>query len=259
MTDQLTPAESALRDAARDYHRLPTPGKVSVSPTKPLTNQRDLSLAYSPGVAYPCLDIAADPRPGCGLHLAQQPCRRRNQRHRGARPGRHRPAGRQAGDGGQGLPLQEIRRHRRVRHRAGRARPGPAHRHRCRARAHARRHEPRGHQGARVLLHRAHADRAHEHPGVPRRPARHGHHLGRGDPQRPRDRRQGHRQGQDRRLGRGRRGDRGAGPAREAGPRSRATSSPAIQRASSTRVVATPSTPRRRATRRTRSCARSAT
>jgi malate dehydrogenase (oxaloacetate-decarboxylating)(NADP+) len=61
MTDQLTPAEAALRDAARDYHRLPIPGKIAVSPTKPLTNQRDLSLAYSPGVAYPCLDIAADP------------------------------------------------------------------------------------------------------------------------------------------------------------------------------------------------------
>jgi malate dehydrogenase (oxaloacetate-decarboxylating)(NADP+) len=61
MTDKLTPAEAALRDAARDYHRLPTPGKISVSPTKPLTNQRDLSLAYSPGVAYPCLDIEADP------------------------------------------------------------------------------------------------------------------------------------------------------------------------------------------------------
>jgi malate dehydrogenase (oxaloacetate-decarboxylating)(NADP+) len=62
MSDKLSPAEAALRDAARDYHRLPSPGKVSVSPTKPLTNQRDLSLAYSPGVAYPCLDIAADPR-----------------------------------------------------------------------------------------------------------------------------------------------------------------------------------------------------
>jgi len=62
MSDKLTPAEAALRDAARDYHRLPQPGKVSVSPTKPLTNQRDLSLAYSPGVAYPCLDIAADPK-----------------------------------------------------------------------------------------------------------------------------------------------------------------------------------------------------
>jgi len=62
MSEKLTPAEAALRDAARDYHRLPTPGKISLSPTKPLTNQRDLSLAYSPGVAYPCLDIAADPR-----------------------------------------------------------------------------------------------------------------------------------------------------------------------------------------------------
>ncbi len=57
----LTPAEQALRDAARDYHRLPTRGKISITPTKPLSNQRDLSLAYSPGVAYPCLDIQADP------------------------------------------------------------------------------------------------------------------------------------------------------------------------------------------------------
>ncbi len=62
MSDQnLSPAEQALRDAARDYHRLPTRGKISVNPTKPMSNQRDLSLAYSPGVAYPCLDIAADP------------------------------------------------------------------------------------------------------------------------------------------------------------------------------------------------------
>ena len=51
----------ALREAAREYHRTPTRGKISVTPTKPLSNQRDLSLAYSPGVAYPCLDIQADP------------------------------------------------------------------------------------------------------------------------------------------------------------------------------------------------------
>ncbi|WP_034411846.1 NADP-dependent malic enzyme [Derxia gummosa] len=56
-----TDAEIALRDAARDYHRFPTRGKISVNATKPLANQRDLSLAYSPGVAYPCLDIQADP------------------------------------------------------------------------------------------------------------------------------------------------------------------------------------------------------
>jgi malate dehydrogenase (oxaloacetate-decarboxylating)(NADP+) len=57
----LSPAEQALRDAAREYHRAPTRGKIAVTPTKPLSNQRELSLAYSPGVAYPCLDIAADP------------------------------------------------------------------------------------------------------------------------------------------------------------------------------------------------------
>ena len=61
MGEPLSPAEQALRDAAFDYHRTPTRGKISVHPTKPLSNQRDLSLAYSPGVAYPCLAIQADP------------------------------------------------------------------------------------------------------------------------------------------------------------------------------------------------------
>jgi malate dehydrogenase (oxaloacetate-decarboxylating)(NADP+) len=58
---ELTAAEKALRDAALDYHRSPTRGKISVTPTKPLSNQRDLSLAYSPGVAYACLAIEQDP------------------------------------------------------------------------------------------------------------------------------------------------------------------------------------------------------
>ncbi|MBA4195628.1 MAG: NADP-dependent malic enzyme [Comamonadaceae bacterium] len=58
----MTPAEQALRDAALEYHRAPRHGKISVTPTKPLSNQRDLSLAYSPGVAYPCLAIEADPK-----------------------------------------------------------------------------------------------------------------------------------------------------------------------------------------------------
>jgi malate dehydrogenase (oxaloacetate-decarboxylating)(NADP+) len=61
MKEPTTQAEQALREAAREYHRTPTKGKISVTPTKPLSNQRDLSLAYSPGVAYPCLDIQADP------------------------------------------------------------------------------------------------------------------------------------------------------------------------------------------------------
>ncbi len=57
----LSDAEQSLRDAALEYHRLPSRGKIAVNPTKPLTNQRDLALAYSPGVAYPCLAIEQDP------------------------------------------------------------------------------------------------------------------------------------------------------------------------------------------------------
>ena len=53
--------EEQLKAAALDYHRLPTPGKISVVPTKGLINQRDLALAYSPGVAYACEAIVADP------------------------------------------------------------------------------------------------------------------------------------------------------------------------------------------------------
>jgi malate dehydrogenase (oxaloacetate-decarboxylating)(NADP+) len=60
-TTELSVAEQALRDAALDYHRAPVRGKISVQPTKALSNQRDLSLAYSPGVAYACLAIEADP------------------------------------------------------------------------------------------------------------------------------------------------------------------------------------------------------
>src|SRR5512145_1006413 len=52
--------ESPLRQAALDYHRLPKPGKVAVTPTKGLVNQRDLALAYSPGVAAACEEIVAD-------------------------------------------------------------------------------------------------------------------------------------------------------------------------------------------------------
>jgi malate dehydrogenase (oxaloacetate-decarboxylating)(NADP+) len=50
-----------LRQDALDYHANGRPGKIAVVPTKPLTNQRDLSLAYSPGVAEPCLEIQKDP------------------------------------------------------------------------------------------------------------------------------------------------------------------------------------------------------
>ena len=50
-----------LRQAALDYHEFPRPGKLSVTPTKQLLNQRDLALAYSPGVAAPCEEIVKAP------------------------------------------------------------------------------------------------------------------------------------------------------------------------------------------------------
>ncbi|MFO1317478.1 MAG: NADP-dependent malic enzyme [Burkholderiales bacterium] len=53
--------EEQLRIDALEYHEFPTPGKISIAPTKTLANQRDLSLAYSPGVAYACLAIEKDP------------------------------------------------------------------------------------------------------------------------------------------------------------------------------------------------------
>ncbi|HEX4869758.1 MAG TPA: NADP-dependent malic enzyme [Moraxellaceae bacterium] len=53
--------DEALRKAALDYHEFPEPGKISVTPTKGMVTQRDLALAYSPGVAAPCEEIEKDP------------------------------------------------------------------------------------------------------------------------------------------------------------------------------------------------------
>ena len=56
-----TPANSKLREAALDYHEFPTPGKIAIAATKQMINQRDLALAYSPGVAFACEAIVEDP------------------------------------------------------------------------------------------------------------------------------------------------------------------------------------------------------
>jgi malate dehydrogenase (oxaloacetate-decarboxylating)(NADP+) len=53
---------SITKNDALEYHERGRPGKTEVSPTKPCLTQRDLSLAYTPGVAYPCLEIADDPQ-----------------------------------------------------------------------------------------------------------------------------------------------------------------------------------------------------
>ena len=53
--------DEEIRKAALDYHRLPKPGKIAITPTKGLLNQRDLALAYSPGVAAACEEIVRNP------------------------------------------------------------------------------------------------------------------------------------------------------------------------------------------------------
>ena len=56
-----TDKTDSTRHPALDYHEYPKPGKLEIRATKPLANGRDLSLAYSPGVAEACLEIKADP------------------------------------------------------------------------------------------------------------------------------------------------------------------------------------------------------
>ncbi|WP_068080831.1 NADP-dependent malic enzyme [Polycladidibacter stylochi] len=62
MADNSKQANGNLDDHALYYHTYPKPGKLEIQATKPLGNQRDLALAYSPGVAAPCLEIADDPQ-----------------------------------------------------------------------------------------------------------------------------------------------------------------------------------------------------
>jgi len=54
--------ENSLKEAALKFHEFPVPGKISVTPTKSLATSKDLALAYSPGVAAPCMEIHADPQ-----------------------------------------------------------------------------------------------------------------------------------------------------------------------------------------------------
>jgi malate dehydrogenase (oxaloacetate-decarboxylating)(NADP+) len=59
--------DDTLRKAALEYHRAPRPGKIAIAPTKALVNQRDLALAYSPGVAAACEEIVRDPAEAANL------------------------------------------------------------------------------------------------------------------------------------------------------------------------------------------------
>jgi malic enzyme len=78
-----------LSQAALFYHEYPRPGKLQITATKPLGNQRDLALAYSPGVAAPCLGNRKRPADRGPLHGSLESRRRDFQRNGRARSGRH--------------------------------------------------------------------------------------------------------------------------------------------------------------------------
>ena len=61
---------------ALEYHSTAPAGKISVTPTKPCRTQRDLSLAYTPGVAVPCGNLAGDVRPKGAVGIGNRPCPR---------------------------------------------------------------------------------------------------------------------------------------------------------------------------------------
>ena len=182
----------STRKEALDYHSKGRPGKIKVVPTKPTLTQRDLSLAYTPGVAEPFREIAREPRRRLPLHGQGQPRRRR---HATAPPcSASATSGALAGKPvmeGKGVLFKrfadidvfDIEVDSRG---PGRDRSASCQLHR----ADLRRHQPRGHPRARVLRDREDADRDARHPRLPRRPARHRDHLRRGAAQRARAHRQ---------------------------------------------------------------------
>ncbi len=214
MADELT--ESALR-----YHRLPRPGKIEVVPTKPLATQRDLSLAYSPGVAAACNEIVRDPGMAAELTaranlvavvtngtavlglgaigpLAAKP----------VMEGKGVLFKKFAGIDVFDLELAELDQDKLVDMVAA-LEPtfGGINLEDIKA--------PECFYVEQKLRERMSI------PGLPRRPARHGHHRGRRGPERAVAGRQGHRPGQARRLRSGRRGAVVPGRAREARPAAR--------------------------------------
>ena len=87
------------KEAALLYHSQGKPGKIEVVPTKPYSTQTDLSLAYSPGVAEPCLEIEKEPTRCIQIYRQRKLGSRYFQWYCRIGIGRYRSYGRQAGDG----------------------------------------------------------------------------------------------------------------------------------------------------------------
>ena len=113
------------------FHSQGRPGKLEVVPTKPMATQRDLSLAYSPGVAVPVQGDRRGSRPRLRLHRPRQHGGGDLERHRDPRPRQSRRARLEAGDGRQGRPVQALRRRRFDRSRGRHRGRGRLHQLRC--------------------------------------------------------------------------------------------------------------------------------
>ena len=156
-----------LRASALAYHRSPKPGKLEIQPTKPLGNQRDLALAYSPGVAAACEAIVADPAQAAELTARANLVAVVSNGTAVLGLGNIGPlAGKPVMEGKAvlfkkfaGIDVFDIE----------------IDAHDCRSRGHGglgagadlRRHQSGGLQGAGMLRHRRQAQGAHENPGVP--------------------------------------------------------------------------------------------
>ena len=162
------------------YHFGARPGKIEVTPTKPCRTQWDLSLAYTPGVAQPCLAIQEEPQDAFKYTAKGNLVASGVERHRRAGSGEHRSAGRETGDGRKGGAVQEVRGRGRVRSGSGfdesrrRDQGVPT------AGADIWRNQPGRYQGAGMFLHRRDAEEDDEDSGVSRRPARDGDYFGGG-------------------------------------------------------------------------------
>ena len=147
-------SDDTLKQAALEYHRVPRPGKISVQPTKAMATQRDLSLAYSPGVAEACMEIARDPAQARELTSRGNLVAVVTNGTAVLGLGNIGPLAAKPVMEGKGCLFKKF---------AGidvfdielaETDPDALVDTIARAGAHLRRHQPRGHQGARVLLHR---------------------------------------------------------------------------------------------------------
>ena len=200
---RMTPEE------ALEYHSRGRKGKIEVVSVQALPDAGGPLARLQPRRRRAVPRDREGPGQGLRVHDQGQPRRRDLQRDGGARPRQHRPARVQARHGGQGRPLQAVRRHRRLRHRGGRRRPSTTF-----VETVARIAPTFGGinledvKSPECFEIEDAAEEAPEDPGLPRRPARHGDHLGRGVPERARGRRQEDRKREGRLLRRGRLGDR---------------------------------------------------